>query len=196
MREGSEVTWVVGCLKVVNSYSSSVCFKMSYLFLSVMIQPSSNAMLLIVLCRAMLCRAVLCCCSLSIVPAGIVKAREWAVLLSVLAKQGITPPPAWQRATHAVMLVRVCVPRQAGGGSCGSVSLLLAAVTAVCCCCLLLFALLFGCWFLGDPSPLLLLFSSPALCSLPPPPQHTHPAYLSLHPHSPLPSNFRLVCAS
>lgn len=38
--------------------------------------------------------------------AGSVKAREWSVLLSVLAKQGITPPPAWQRATHNIMLVR------------------------------------------------------------------------------------------
>lgn len=38
--------------------------------------------------------------------AGAVKAREWCVLLSVLAKQGITPPPHWQRATHTVMQVK------------------------------------------------------------------------------------------
>jgi len=43
---------------------------------------------------------------LSVCVTGGVKAREWVVLLSVLAKQGITPPAHWQRATHAVMQVR------------------------------------------------------------------------------------------
>eukprot|EP00775_Hariotina_reticulata_P007897 gene7897-8093_t len=35
------------------------------------------------------------------------KAREWAVLLAVLAKQGITPEPFWQRSCHLVLQQRL-----------------------------------------------------------------------------------------
>ncbi|KAF8071002.1 TBC2 [Scenedesmus sp. PABB004] len=35
------------------------------------------------------------------------KAREWAQLLAALARQGVTPPPAWQRCVHAAMAPRL-----------------------------------------------------------------------------------------
>jgi len=35
------------------------------------------------------------------------KAREWAVLLAVLAKQGVMPDPFWQRSCHLVLQQRL-----------------------------------------------------------------------------------------